>query len=122
MQVRASIIERLPDGRPNQEDIAQTLNTSLRSLQRRLKDEDTNFKALLTETQQKLALHYIKNSSRTIGEITYLLGFSEPSNFTRAFKRWTGKSPGNSECTVAPPPWPDTDYSSAALRSCKIFS
>jgi AraC-like DNA-binding protein len=94
MQVRASIIERLPDGRPNQEDIAQTLNTSLRSLQRRLKDEDTNFKELLNETQQELALQYIRDTSRTIGEITYLLGFSEPSNFTRAFKRWTGKSPG----------------------------
>jgi len=94
MQVRASIIERLPDGRPNQEDIAQKLNTSLRSLQRRLKDEDTNFKELLNETQQDLAMQYIRDSSRSIGEITYLLGFSEPSNFTRAFKRWTGKSPG----------------------------
>jgi len=94
MQVRAGIIEQLPNGRPNQEDIAQTLNTSLRSLQRKLKDEDTNFKALLNETQQDLALQYIRDSNRTIGEITYLLGFSEPSNFTRAFKRWTGKSPG----------------------------
>ena len=94
MQVRAGIIEQLPNGRPNQEDIAQTLNTSLRSLQRKLRDEDTNFKELLNETQQELALQYIRDSSRTIGEITYLLGFSEPSNFTRAFKRWTGKSPG----------------------------
>jgi AraC-like DNA-binding protein len=94
MQVRARIIEQLPDGRPSQEHIAQTLNTSLRSLQRRLKDEETNFKSLLNETQQELALQYIRDSSRTLGEIAYLLGFSEPSNFTRAFKRWTGKSPG----------------------------
>ena len=94
VQVRAGIIEQLPNGRPNQEDIAQTLNTSLRSLQRKLRDEDTNFKELLNETQQELALQYVRDSSRTIGEITYLLGFSEPSNFTRAFKRWTGKSPG----------------------------
>lgn len=94
MQVRARIIEQLHDGRPSQEDIAQTLNTSLRSLQRRLKDEETNFKALLNETQQQLAIQYIRDSSRTLGEISYLLGFSEPSNFTRAFKRWTGKSPG----------------------------
>jgi AraC-like DNA-binding protein len=94
MQVRAKIIERLHDGRPSQEDIAQTLNTSLRSLQRRLKDEETNFKALLNETQQELAIQYIRDSTRTLGEIAYLLGFSEPSNFTRAFKRWTGKSPG----------------------------
>ena len=94
MQVRAKIIEGLPDGRPSQEDIAQTLNTSLRSLQRRLRDEDTNFKNLLSETRQQLALQYMRDTSRSIGEITYLLGFSEPSNFNRAFKRWTGKSPG----------------------------
>jgi len=94
MQVRAKIIEGLPDGSPSQEDIAQTLNTSLRSLQRRLRDEDTNFKNLLSETRQQLALQYMRDTSRSIGEITYLLGFSEPSNFTRAFKRWTGKSPG----------------------------
>ena len=94
MQVRARIIERLPDGRPCQGDIAQTLNTSPRSLQRRLREEETNFKALLNDTQQELALQYIRDSNRTLGEIAYLLGFSEPSNFTRAFKRWTGKSPG----------------------------
>ncbi len=94
MQVRSKIIEQLPAGRPNQGDIAVELNTSLRSLQRRLHDQDTSFKELLSNTQRELALSYIRDSSRSIGEITYLLGFSEPSNFTRAFKRWTGKSPG----------------------------
>lgn len=94
MQVRAKIIERLPDGRPSQEDIAHTLHTSLRSLQRRLKNEETNYTSLMNETQQELAIQYVRDSSRTLGEIAYLLGFSEPSNFTRAFKRWTGKSPG----------------------------
>ena len=94
MQVRSKIIEELPEGRPSQGDIAVKLNTSLRSLQRRLRDQDTSFKELLSNTQQELALSYIRDSSRSIGEITYLLGFSEPSNFTRAFKRWTGKSPG----------------------------
>lgn len=93
MQVRSKIIECLPDGRPNQGEIAETLHTSLRSLQRRLRDEETTFKDLLSETQQELAMHYIRETHRSIGEITYLLGFSEPSNFTRAFKRWTGKSP-----------------------------
>jgi AraC-like DNA-binding protein len=47
----------------------------------------------MTYTQQELALSYIQDSNRSIGEITYLPGFSEPSNFTRAFRRWTGKSP-----------------------------
>jgi AraC-like DNA-binding protein len=93
MQVRSKIIECLPDGRPNQGDIAETLHTSLRSLQRKLRNEETTFKDLLSETQQQLAMHYIQETHRSIGEITYLLGFSEPSNFTRAFKRWTGKSP-----------------------------
>jgi AraC-like DNA-binding protein len=93
MQVRSRIIEQLPDGRPTQGDIAFRLNTSLRSLQRRLREEDTSFKELLGDTQRELALFYIRDSERSIGEITYLLGFSEPSNFTRAFKRWTGKSP-----------------------------
>jgi AraC-like DNA-binding protein len=94
MQVRSQIIEQLPEGRPSQGDIAVKLNTSLRSLQRKLRDQDTSFKELLSDTQRELALNYMRDSSRSIGEITYLLGFSEPSNFTRAFKRWTGKSPG----------------------------
>jgi AraC-like DNA-binding protein len=95
LQVRAHIVEQLPDGSPNQGIIADSLHISLRSLQRRLKDENTNYKTLLESTRQELALHYIRQSHRSIGEITYLLGFSEPSNFTRAFKRWTGKSPAS---------------------------
>ena len=93
MQVRSSIIERLHDGTPNQETIAESMHVSLRSLQRKLNKEETNFKTLLETTRQELALHYIRETHRTLGEITYLLGFSEPSNFTRAFKRWTGKTP-----------------------------
>lgn len=95
MQVRARIIEQLPDGSPSQVAIAEALHVSLRSLQRRLKDENTNYKSLLETTRRELAVHYIRHSGRTIGEITYLLGFSEPSNFARAFKRWTGKSPAD---------------------------
>ena len=93
MQVRSRIIEQLPDGIPKQENIAETLHVSLRSLQRRLKEEETSYKDLLEDTRQALALQYLRDSHRSIGEITYLLGFSEPSNFTRAFKRWTGKTP-----------------------------
>jgi AraC-like DNA-binding protein len=93
MQVRSKIIERLQDGTPNQEAIAHSLNVSLRSLQRKLNSEATNFKTLLESTRRELALLYIRETHRSLGEITYLLGFSEPSNFTRAFKRWTGVSP-----------------------------
>jgi len=93
MQVRSRIIELLPDGRPGQEAIAESLHLSLRSLQRKLQNENTSFTTLLNETQQQLALQYIRESHRSIGEITYLLGYSEPGSFTRAFRRWTGKSP-----------------------------
>ena len=93
MQVRSKIIELLPDGRPSQEVIASSLHLSLRSLQRKLQHENTSFTTLLNETQQQLAIQYIRESHRSIGEITYLLGYSEPGSFTRAFRRWTGKSP-----------------------------
>ena len=92
-QVRSWIIQQLPDGAPNQETVANALHLSLRSLQRRLRDEDVTFRDLLEGTRRELAMQYIREAHRSIGEITYLLGFSEPSNFTRAFKRWTGMSP-----------------------------
>ena len=93
MQVRSRLIELLPGGQPAQKDIASSLNISVRNLQRRLHAEGVSFKHLLDETRKDLATQYIQDSHRRIGEITYLLGFSEPSNFTRAFRRWTGVSP-----------------------------
>jgi AraC-like DNA-binding protein len=62
-------------------------------LQRKLQEENTSFKQLLDETRRELADQYIRNPMVSIGEITYLLGFSEPSNFSRAFKRWNGTPP-----------------------------
>ena len=70
-------------------------------LERKLKGEETTFKSLLEDTRRELALHYIRETYRPIGEITYLLGFSEPSNFTRAFKRWTGVAPAEFRDTPA---------------------
>ena len=75
--------------------MASSLNLSVRSLQRKLSDENTNYKHLLDETRRELAMNYLGNSRLTINEITYLLGFSDPSNFTRAFRRWQGESPSN---------------------------
>jgi AraC-like DNA-binding protein len=94
MQVRSMIIEQLPGGVPKQGEIAEILQMSLRSLQRRLKEEGTSFKDLLEDTRKALAVQYLRESHRSICEIAYLLGFSECSNFNRAFKRWTGKTPG----------------------------
>lgn len=92
-QVKSRIIEQLPSGNFTEELIAQNLNKSLRSLQRKLTEEGTTYRALLDTTRQELTKQYIYDSRYSINEITYLTGFSEPSNFSRAFKRWTGQSP-----------------------------
>ena len=78
MRVISRIIEQLPNGTPSQEKIAQSLNTSPRGLQRKLHSANTSFKTLLDITRNELAVQYIKETHRSIGEITYLLGFSEP--------------------------------------------
>ncbi len=90
---KARLIEQLPSGSVSEQDIAKSLNVSVRSLQRKLGDEGTTFKQLLDDTRRELALQYIKDPTVTINEMTYLLGYSEPANFSRAFKRWTGRSP-----------------------------
>lgn len=92
VRARELLIESLPAGTPNQEQIASEMNMSLRTLQRRLGEHGTSFKQMLDEVRQGLAERYLREG-RTIGEVTYLLGFSEPSNFTRSFKRWTDLTP-----------------------------
>lgn len=93
MRVRAEIIEQLPSGLPSQQKIAASLHMSLRKLQRRLQEEDESFKGLLDSVRRDLATQYLETSHRSVGEIGYLLGFSEPANFARAFKRWVGMTP-----------------------------
>jgi AraC-like DNA-binding protein len=95
MRARAYLIDRLSSGDVSEELLAKTLNLSLRSFQRRLKQEGTTYKTLVADTRRELAVMYIKNSQLSVSEITFLLGFSEPSNFSRAFKRWMGESPSD---------------------------
>ena len=66
---------------------------SSRSLQMKLAEKGTSFQEILDSTRHSLALGYMEQSAISITEAAYLLGFSDVSNFTRAFKRWTGKSP-----------------------------
>jgi AraC-like DNA-binding protein len=69
------------------------LGLSLRSLQRTLAAEGTTFGALLDQTREVLARSYLDEGRYSVSDITYLLGFAGVSNFSRAFKRWTGESP-----------------------------
>jgi AraC-like DNA-binding protein len=99
-QVKSHLIELLPAGHVGEESIAQSINMSLRSLQRKLLEEGTSYARLLEETRRDMAKNYIENSSLSINEIAYLLGFSEPANFTRAFRRWYDVTPSSYRGTM----------------------
>jgi AraC-like DNA-binding protein len=74
-------------------DIAANFNMSSRSLQRRLKDEQTSFQEIADEVRHAMAKYYISSGNYALKDVSLMLGYNELSAFTRAFKRWTGKSP-----------------------------
>ncbi len=90
---KAAVLERMASGDAPEGDIARVLHMSRRTLQRKLADADLTYQRLVDETRHDLALRYIEDPGKSITEITFLLGFSGQSAFTRAFRRWTGKSP-----------------------------
>ena len=92
-EVRRLLLSLLPTGNASQELISKRMNMSRSTLQRRLREESTNFKELLDSTRRSLALEYVKDRQHSLAYVTFLLGFSDQSNFSRAFKRWTGMSP-----------------------------
>lgn len=92
-RARAELLRQLPSGRVTEESVATALHVSLRTFQRRLRESGSNYRDLLQEVRRDLALKYIANPRLSITEISYLLGFSEPSSFARTFRRWTGCSP-----------------------------
>jgi AraC-like DNA-binding protein len=73
--------------------IAGRLGLSRQTLLRRLKAEGTTFEKVLDELRRQLALGYLGGKKVSVNETAYLVGFSEPAAFSRAFKRWTGTSP-----------------------------
>lgn len=92
-RVREVLLQRLQGLEPSQEEIAERLHMSARTLQRKLAEVGTTYKEILDETRHALALAYLSAPQHSVNEITYLLGFSSGSCFTRAFRRWTGQSP-----------------------------
>lgn len=99
-RTKAAIIDGLPSGSASENAVAESLHMTPRNLHRKLQKEDTSFKQLLTEVRRELAAQYIQDRSKTLTEISYLLGFSEVSSFSRAFKGWTGKPPSEARRAV----------------------
>jgi AraC-like DNA-binding protein len=93
VQVQAKLVQLLPSGEVDEATIARALNLSLRSMQRKLKAQGMSFRKLLDDTRRQLAEQYLKDSTLSVSEIAYLLGFAEVSSFSRAFRRWTGHAP-----------------------------
>jgi AraC-like DNA-binding protein len=84
----------MPRGDISVNNIAACLHISSRSLQRKLLDQSLTYRQVLDDYRRELAIIYIRQPKLSQGEISYQLGFSSPSNFSRAFKNWTGISPG----------------------------
>lgn len=92
-QVRAHIQQDLIHGEPNLEKVALDLHMSPCTLSRRLKSHDITFTQLIDQVRYELAKHYIQQKNLPISEVAFLLGYSEVSAFSRAFKRWFGCTP-----------------------------
>lgn len=91
--VRRIIAEELHRGLPTLDQVAKRTAMSERTLRRRLEESGTSFRNLLDDTRAELARSYVKEKRLPLTEVAFLLGFSEPSAFHRAFKRWTDTTP-----------------------------
>ncbi len=91
-RVTKIILSRLDDEDLTINKVAKEMSVSVRTLQNRLKDEGVVFSDLLMDIRQRLAKKYLRENY-TVEEITYLLGYSEPSVFRKAFKKWSGVTP-----------------------------
>jgi AraC-like DNA-binding protein len=88
------VLKRLLGGpRPEISEVAKELGVSGRTLQRRITDEGTSFRKLLSEARFELARFYLKEPSLSVSEIAYLLSYEDPSSFFRAFHEWEGMTP-----------------------------
>ena len=99
-QIRKLLIDLLPAGKSDAARIARELHRSVSTLQRQLDGEGLTYREILDDTRQSLAEAHLRDGKLPHAQIAYLLGFSDQSNFSRAFKRWTGQSPTQFQRTV----------------------
>jgi len=90
---KAWLLQELTSGEPSEIDLARAMGLSSRTLQRKLAEYDMSYRGVLEAVRYDLAMRYLDDSTKTVTDITFLLGFSEQSAFTRAFKRWSGQAP-----------------------------
>ncbi|WP_166264519.1 AraC family transcriptional regulator [Marinobacter caseinilyticus] len=93
-RVRETLAPLLEGGAPPLEQVASELGTAPWTLQRQLAREQTGYRQLIDETRRGLAFDYIRDTRLALAEVAYLLGFSNPAAFHKAYKRWFSLSPG----------------------------
>lgn len=92
-RVEALLMPILHTGNANIQTVSAQMGLSRQTMFRRLKAEGTSFEKLLDGLRHTLAMQYLGGKKVSINETAYLVGFSDPAAFSRAFKRWTGASP-----------------------------
>jgi AraC-like DNA-binding protein len=92
-EVRRALARRIAGGDTRIGSVARELATSARTLQRRLAEQGSSYQSLVELARCEAAEQYLSDQSLSIAEISYLLGYSEPSALHRAFKRWKGTTP-----------------------------
>lgn len=93
-RLEALLLPMVHHGELKADTFAAQMGFSRQTLFRKLKDEGTSFAAVLDALKRRLAEDYLRGHRASINEAAYLCGFSEPASFARAFKRWTGHTPG----------------------------
>lgn len=88
------VIMSAPGATPSFAEVADALRLGTRTLRRRLAAEGSSYQEIVNEVRMSMANRYLRETNIAIKEISYLLGYSEPANFQRAFKGWFGKTPG----------------------------
>ena len=92
-RLEAVLNERLHTGETGADAIARRLGLSRQTLHRRLKAEGASYAQVLEDVRRRLAIHYVRDRRLPVSEAAYLVGFSSPAAFSRAFRRWTGEAP-----------------------------
>lgn len=92
-EVERRMMADLHTGNISMKTIALQMGVSRQTLYRQLKQEGTSFDELLDRLRHRLAIDYLEGEKVSVNETAYLVGFSDPSAFSRAFKRWTGQRP-----------------------------
>lgn len=94
------IATSLSGGAPDIESVAATLGVSTRTLQRRLREQGLAFNDMVETVRRDIARQYVQQGEFSLTDVALLLGYSELSGFSRAFRRWTGKSPRGSRAAA----------------------